>query len=722
MYLVFLTIFGTVAATLVALAGLLRNSRSPVHWWLAGFIVSACAWISIGNLQVFLPEGIILLAMKITFVASVFVGFCMLYFAKAITARSTPKWLRIADWTAVTGLIGLCLSNAVVYEILSISANSLRPARGWGYPVVLAFILLFIVRGLAILAREFIKSRGRKRAQLRIILTGLTIGTLLAVITNVVLPNVTGDTSTSRFAFLAVVVWTALLVYAVVQYRFLDIRLAIVRTLAYIAALVSVMALYVVFVAFVLSALLTENYTLEIYDIVIAALVATTFQPLRSFFDRMTKRIFYRNAYDSQKVFDEISSLFVHISDPADLSQSTLERLSAAVRPRFASIIIVRGKSNKETRIIRHGQGSEAEASLAALFQKQKGNIFLEDDLTGKANSVSRQMRKADVAVSIRLSAGKNTIGYMFLGQKSSGGAFTKQDIELIRIVSDGLAIAIQNGLRFEEIKNFSNTMQAKVEEATKELRATNAQLQRLDIAKDEFVSMASHQLRTPLTSVKGYISMVLEGDVGKITATQRQLLGEAFTSSERMVHLINDFLNVSRLQTGKFMLERKAADLSKIVAEEVDSLQTTAQMHDLKLLFRAPSYFPVLYIDEAKIRQVIMNFIDNAIYYSPEETEITIELSLEDGHAILQVRDTGIGVPKSEQEHLFGKFFRATNARKQRPDGTGVGLFLAKKVVVAHGGTIVFHSEEGKGSTFGFRLPIKKLSRVPDDAEELEK
>lgn len=121
-----------------------------------------------------------------------------------------------------------------------------------------------------------------------------------------------------------------------------------------------------------------------------------------------------------------------------------------------------------------------------------------------------------------------------------------------------------------------------------------------------------------------------------------------------------------------------------------------------------------MLYLDEGKIRQVVMNFIDNAIYYSPEHSTIAVNLTIEDGNAVFTVEDSGIGVPKDQQAHLFTKFFRADNARRQRPDGTGVGLFLAKKIIVSHGGSIVFESVEGEGSTFGFRLPIKKLSEAP--------
>jgi signal transduction histidine kinase len=188
----------------------------------------------------------------------------------------------------------------------------------------------------------------------------------------------------------------------------------------------------------------------------------------------------------------------------------------------------------------------------------------------------------------------------------------------------------------------------------------------------------------------------------------------EAFVSSERMVHLIGDFLNVSRLQTGKFMVERRECNLAKIVEQEVDGIKKIAASHSIVIAYRKPARFPILYLDEGKMRQVIMNFIDNAIYYSPEGSTIAIRLKVEAGAAVLTVKDSGMGVPRSEQKHLFTKFFRAENARKQRPDGTGIGLFLAKKVVDAHGGALVFESLPGKGSTFGFSLPIKKLSNAP--------
>lgn len=205
---------------------------------------------------------------------------------------------------------------------------------------------------------------------------------------------------------------------------------------------------------------------------------------------------------------------------------------------------------------------------------------------------------------------------------------------------------------------------------------------------------------------------MLVEGDVGNVSPDQKHLLNEAFISSERMVRLIGDFLNVSRLQTGKFVIEKQPVDLAKIVAQELESLEPNASARGQKFVYKQPKDFPKLDLDESKIQQVIMNFADNAIYYSKDKSKINVSLGVVGNKVEFTVKDTGIGVPEKEKDQLFNKFFRATNARKQRPDGTGVGLFLAKKVIDAHDGQIIFESKEKRGSTFGFRLPIPRTKR----------
>jgi signal transduction histidine kinase len=310
--------------------------------------------------------------------------------------------------------------------------------------------------------------------------------------------------------------------------------------------------------------------------------------------------------------------------------------------------------------------------------------------------------------------------GHLILGDKKSGDPYSAQDVRVIEAVVNELAIAIQNALRFEEIHQFNETLKTKITNATKQLSSSNHRLRELDSTKDEFISMASHQLRTPLTSVKGYLSMVLDGDAGEVNDNQRKLLEQAFRSSQQMVFLISDLLNLSRLNTGKFVIEPVQVNLMDVVQAEVDQLSETAKSRGVGLVYDKPGSFPDLMLDETKIHQVIMNFIDNAIYYTKSGGTVTVGLHETPTAVEYTVQDNGIGVPKSVQHRLFTKFYRADNAQKARPDGTGLGLFMAKKVIVAQGGSIIFESEEGKGSTFGFRF--NKSGHLPTAAAPTHK
>lgn len=307
----------------------------------------------------------------------------------------------------------------------------------------------------------------------------------------------------------------------------------------------------------------------------------------------------------------------------------------------------------------------------------------------------------------IPLVVNKVQIGLMFLGEKKSGNTYDSKDLKNFQILADEIALAMQSALQFVEIQQFAATLQARVEERTKQLRKANDKLKELDEAKDEFISMASHQLRTPLTSMKGYVSMVLDGDTGKISEEQRSMLQQAFDSSQRMVFLIADLLNVSRLKTGKFVIENVPTNLADVVESEVHQIKESATQRGLELSYSKPSEFPTLMFDETKLRQVMMNFIDNAMYYTPRGGKISVEIKKSDKSIDFTVTDTGLGVKPEDQRHLFTKFYRAQNARKMRPDGTGLGLYMAQKVVVAQGGAIIFNSKLGEGSTFGFTFPL---------------
>lgn len=711
-----------IANFILGLSILLRNPRKLVNRSFAFLSFSIILWTTLNFFADNAPQEYTLLFSRLTFAAGGFLGISVVFLSRYFPNEEALKKSLLNKWQVSFAVVaGLLSMSPWVVESAHPAAQGAELTTGTLYVVYLVYIL----QAVAVLVYNFLiqikKSHSAlQKSQVKLILAGILLYGVFAIGANLVLPLLIDNWTSSRFGPLFSLFLVGVTAYAIVRHRLFDIRLVAVRTLAYSLSIITLALIYSLIAFGLANSFLGahDNLELQVFYLAIAILLALTFTPLKSFFDKVTRSIFYQDAYESQKVIDDLSSVLVSTVSISELSRNSLEILREAMKSQSVAILLT-SRQNSVEHLVTTGKGIKYnEHELIELLETHKEKILVQDELRLERTKLNKVLRNANCAVVARLEAHDDSIGYILFSIKSNGRPYTRQDIDLIHIVADELALGIQNALRFEEIRQFNQTLQQRIDDATKELRKTNEQLQKLDAAKDEFVSMASHQLRTPLTSIKGYISMVLEGDVGKITPTQHQMLSEAFTSSERMVHLIGDFLNVSRLQTGKFMLEDKPVDLSKLVAQEIDSLQTTIEAHGLKLQYHKPSYFPVLMLDEGKIRQVLMNFIDNAIFYSPEGKTITVKLSVEEGFAVVRVIDAGIGVPKSEQAHLFTKFFRASNARKQRPDGTGVGLFLAKKVIAAHGGVMVFESEEGKGSTFGFRLPIKKLQASGKDTK----
>jgi len=597
-----------------------------------------------------------------------------------------------------------------------------QPVPATGAFIFFVHFLSLVAIAIYSLSRGMRTSHGITRKHLQSLAIGLAPIVLVAPVTGFILPLVFHISELAVLSPLYTFIFVVFVGYAIARQGLFDIKEAAIRSLVYGFSILTLGLLYYG-LAYFISAILfkqevEKNIGFSIVNILLALLLAFIFQPVKRFFDRITNRVFYRNGYDTGDFLIRLGRILTSTTE----LHVVLEQIGKEVRStlKASGSLFVVYRDHHPNELVGEGLSkdfSDEEWSIIRdMATISEGGLLAVDKLGASKLPYGQKLyallSKKHIAYVLPLVSADETVGYFMLGE-SMTGVYTKQDTSALKAIANELVIAVQNARSVQAIRDLNANLEQRVNNATHELRLSNKKLIELDEAKDEFVSMASHQLRTPLTSVKGYISMVLEGDAGKITPAQKRLLEEAFTSSERMVHLISDFLNISRLQTGKFVIDKSLVNLADLVSQEVDGLKATAEARALKLQYRKPSYFPSLYIDEGKIRQVLMNFIDNAIYYSMERTTITVKLRVEDGDAVLEVHDTGIGVPKSEQQRLFTKFFRATNARRQRPDGTGIGLFLAKKVIVAHGGNMVFSSTEGEGSVFGFRLPIKKLSEV---------
>jgi len=229
-----------------------------------------------------------------------------------------------------------------------------------------------------------------------------------------------------------------------------------------------------------------------------------------------------------------------------------------------------------------------------------------------------------------------------------------------------------------------------------------------VDTMKSELISIVSHQLRTPLSAVKWSVKMLLDGDIGKITKEQKSILAKGYRSNERMIHLVNDLLNISRIEDGRFQYKFLSASLEDLIVRTINEFNYFLEEKGTTLKFKkAAKPLPKVRIDPSKIHVVLQNILNNALNYTPSGGQIEISLKVEKSLLITSIKDSGMGIPKKQQEHLFNKFFRADNAVRMQTEGSGLGLFIAKDIIEKHKGRIWAESEENEGSTFYFSLPL---------------
>jgi len=230
----------------------------------------------------------------------------------------------------------------------------------------------------------------------------------------------------------------------------------------------------------------------------------------------------------------------------------------------------------------------------------------------------------------------------------------------------------------------------------------------KIDQAKTEFVSLASHQLRTPLATVKWYVEMLLDEDVGKLHNQQKQYLKEIDIGNERMIDLVNALLNVSRIEMGTFAVDLEKADIGRIADEAIHELELQIKKKNLKLIKKYDKLLTKINLDSKLIDMVFHNLLSNAVKYTPKGGKILLEIKVNDPDILVSVSDTGYGIPKKDQGKIFTKMFRADNIKEKDTTGTGLGLYIVKSIVEkSAGGKIWFKSAKDKGTTFSFTIPL---------------
>lgn len=578
--------------------------------------------------------------------------------------------------------------------------------------------------GLAFLnlIKKYFRFNGLVKMQSRYIFIGSFFASSLGMITNLVLPTI-GIFTLNWLGQILTIIFVGSIIYAILRYRLMDIRIVIKRGAIFSGLVVVVTAAYVFF-AFLLGwAFFGGAYTFKlqlITGLTIAIGTAVGFTPLTNWLRKSMDKFLFTGTYNPQELLSDISGILSRTLDLDKVVKILQSKISRALRLSKMEVLILSGGNIVSKK---NGTQKEKEATLSLnkiinyFVGKQKEILILEELRKKRADKVKfhnsfllvKNIETIGFEAVAPLYVRNELVGLFLLGGKKSGDTFSVEDVKILEMIAGQAAIAMENARLYDQMKDFSQALQIEVRRQTKDLREANEKLKELDNAKTLFVSLASHQLRTPLTAILGYASMLLEGSYGEITSEQAEQLRIISISAERLIKLADEILTISQIELGRFEFRLEKVSLTELLQDLVREFGGAVKKKGLYLNYEASTKpLSLVMADALKIRQVFQNLIDNAIHYT-EKGGITIGIKQAENKIIISVKDTGVGISAENKRFLFEKFSRGQGANKLFTEGAGLGLYFAAKIVKAHqGGDIWVESEgEGKGSSFFVSLPM---------------
>ncbi len=344
--------------------------------------------------------------------------------------------------------------------------------------------------------------------------------------------------------------------------------------------------------------------------------------------------------------------------------------------------------------------------------------ISLPDLPTAQFISSMRSARPIGSMLCLPLVIDNEIVGVINMSHPRAN-AFSSEDERLMTIITDQVAIALSSVQIFDDMQQLNVVLEEEVNKATEELRKTNRELQsayeeiqQASQLKSQFLAHMSHELRTPLNAVIGFSEILEDQTFGEINEKQTRYVGNILTSSRHLLALINDILDLAKVESGKMDLMLEQFLLQDCLAQVTDVVLPLAGKKEIEVNTDIGEGVGLITADEGRFRQILYNLLSNAIKFTPEKGRVDISVGrLEDGSVQVAVKDTGIGIKKEHQELIFSEFRQVEETYSRRYEGTGLGLALTRRLVELHGGKIQVESEEGKGSTFTLRIPQSTFS-----------
>lgn len=635
-----------------------------------------------------------------------------------LTYTFPQKYMQISPFY-LYGIVFFTLSaqflalTPLVFSGITVSNNNITPVPGPGMYYYAANVLGFSLLSIITLFRKNRQLKGLEKIQLKYLILGIAFTFTSGTITNFLFVNIFKITSFVALGPFFTFLLVAFIFYAIARHRFLDINLIVARTISYILLIGFFGLLYALFFGVLSSFFISA--TLEVRTVVVstflALIMAFSFQTVRRVLEKLTDRIFYKNHYDRDKLLYDLTLIMASTLQLEELSHQLLKEFLAQMRISRGAFILI----NKD-RIydVAHEGFKEFpelnEDRIVSLANQNQTLIFEE---LGEGQN-KQTMRDFNFSVSISLHTAGDQIGLLVLGEKLSGDIYTSEDIGVMEILVPEAAVAIKNSLAYEEIQRFNITLKEEIKQAITKLERANIKLRELDKLKDEFVSLASHELRTPMTAIKSYLWLALNKSLQPLSPETKKNLVISYQETERLLKMVQNMLTISRIEGKRLELNIEPLDITDLVKRVFDELKIKADEKNMKYTFAGYPEKLIIHGDSDNLIEVFQNIIGNALKYTPAGGSVSLSFSREQDKAVVFISDSGPGISKDDLGKLFKKFGRLKEAKQNRSPGTGLGLYITKNIVELHKGEIKIHSVVGKGTTFIIILPLVQSQNIP--------
>lgn len=687
-----------------------RNSKNKINRNFFSFMLWIVAWIW-SLFLLYHPDWNVFPLLELgrfNYLAGVGAAYSLYLMARVFPLNVGSKKMEYLDW--IVGLESVALALITMFTPLIDSAEEivdgiLRTTYGslfmW---FVIHFLGLIIVAVIILIKKYKYLSQGQK-FQTRLLFIGFMVTVVFAAGTNLLIPLIWGYTGLQEVGPFGTVIMASLIGYSIIWHKLLDVTALVARAVSYFLLLVVVVSVEAVFV-WGLTKVLPVETDRVIVAMVGAVIIVFSFDWVRKLITDLTEKIFFRGRYDTEEVLARLTKIMASVIDIKLLSQKLLKILVVEMRITRGAFVLLQDNKKINVEAVNWQQSRKLrdESLVQLIYADQNQYIF--EDL--KDERVKQIFRELGVTVAMPLVTNKGEIGLLLLGPKSSGDIYSKQDLELLNIFSPQVSVAMSNAQSYQEIQEFSRTLEKRVAERTRELKEVQKKelikAQELLRIKDEFVFVASHDLATPVTAVSGYVDLIMR-DEKLLPKRVVENLNSVKEASQRLNELVDDLLQVARSESGSMKVEVGKVDLIEVVESVVNIVKPSAKKAKVKIRIEMDKKNKYVKADREKLAEVVENLLTNAIKYNKERGEVVVESTLKGKKIIMNVKDTGIGIPEKEHGKVFTKFFRSEDGLVRLHSGTGLGLFVVRMLVEKMGGKVGFSSKEGVGTNFFFEL-----------------